>query len=308
MTAEEFERQWIDGNDFIIAHTSGSTGKPKEIRLKKADMRASACATNAFFGLGDGAVFFCPLDFAYIAAKMMAVRARECGGTLIAVAPCNDFDIQQRVDLLAIVPSQAKCLLKHPEWASRIGHIIIGGAPLAQTTADALMDAGFHCWQTYGMTETCSHVALRPLGSDIYRGLPGIRFSTDTRGCLVIVVERTEPQRFVTNDTVELLTDSTFRWLGRYDNVINSGGIKIFPEELEEEIRRVAAPDFDFYIAADPHPEWGQTVRLVAEAGEEKLDRLRAKLEATLDHKRLPKRYVSVDSLPRTYNNKLIRK
>ena len=141
MTAEEFERQWIDGNDFIIAHTSGSTGKPKEIRLKKADMRASACATNAFFGLGDGAVFFCPLDFAYIAAKMMAVRARECGGTLIAVAPCNDFDIQQRVDLLAIVPSQAKCLLKHPEWASRIGHIIIGGAPLAQTTADALMDA-----------------------------------------------------------------------------------------------------------------------------------------------------------------------
>ena len=105
-----------------------------------------------------------------------------------------------------------------------------------------------------------------------------------------------------------LLTDSTFRWLGRYDNVINSGGIKIFPEELEEEIRRVAAPDFDFYIAADPHPEWGQAVRLVAEAGEEELDRLRAKLEATLDHKRLPKRYVSVDSLPRTYNNKLIRK
>lgn len=307
MTAEEFREQWLDGSDFIIAHTSGSTGKPKEIRLAKADMRASARATNEFFGLDKGSVFFCPLDFSYIAAKMMLVRACECSGELISVKPSNLFDIPRHVDLLAIVPSQTECLLNHPQWAEQIRSTIIGGAPLAQSQAQKLMDAGFRCWQTYGMTETCSHVALKPLDSDDFTALPGTSFSTDARGCLVIDLQRTAPRQFVTNDLVELLNNRTFRWRGRYDNVINSGGIKIIPEELEAEIRRVVAPDFDFYIASDPHPVWGQAVRLVGEADERELALLQRKLEEALDHRRLPKRYVSVSSLPRTYNHKIIR-
>ena len=307
MTITEFEKEWHDDSNFINAKTSGSTGSPKPIRLLKSDMKASAIATNAFFGLGPGSVYACPLDFDYIAAKMMAVRADVVGGVVAAIPPSNNFYISYAIDLLAIVPSQADCLLRHPEWASAIKNVIIGGAPLSRKRADALVDAGFNCWQTYGMTETCSHVALRRLESSEYTALPGVTFSVDERGCLIIDAPHFAARRFVTNDIVTLLSPTTFVWHGRYDNVINSGGIKIHPEELEARIKDLLNPDFDFYITGRADEKWGQAVVLVAEAEAEILAKVEQQLSNVLDHKELPKAYESVDALPRTANGKLKR-
>lgn len=307
MTITEFEQEWHNDSIFINARTSGSTGSPKAIRLLKSDMKASAIGTNTFFGLGSGAVLACPLDFDYIAAKMMVVRADVAGGLVAAIPPSNSFHISYAIDLLAIVPSQADCLLRHPEWASAIKNVIIGGAPLSRERADALVDAGFNCWQTYGMTETCSHVALRRLETLEYTALPGVTFSVDERGCLIINAPYFAARRFVTNDIVTLLSPTSFVWHGRYDNVINSGGIKIHPEELEAEIKDSLSPDFEFYITGRADEKWGQVVVMVAEADAKVLVEVERQLSNTLDHKRLPRSYESVKALPRTANGKLKR-
>lgn len=309
MTIDEFEGQWRDGGEFVTAHTSGSTGTPKEIRLPKADMRASASATNAFFSLGAGAVYGVPLSFDYIAARMQAVRAWQGGGRVAVIAPSNTFAMPAgRIDLLAVVPSQCPWLAAHPEWAERVGDVIVGGAPLDSATARALVGAGYRPWQTYGMTETCSHVALRPLESKEYTALPGVTFSTDARGCLVVDIPYMTIGRVVTNDIVELVSPTRFVWLGRADNVINSGGIKIMPEELEARIRALVPDlDFDFYVTGRPDSRWGTAVTLVGEADADSLAALAGRLDALLPHTHLPKRYESLIPLPRTPNGKLRR-
>lgn len=313
---EVFLEEWNAPSDTIVAHTSGSTGTPKNISLLKSDMRASARATNAFFGLGHGDVFVVPLSFGYIAAKMMAVRALEAGGHLEALPPSNNFVLPDgRCALLAVVPSQVDCLLAHPQWATRIGSVIVGGAKLDDEKACRLMDCGYNAYETYGMTETCSHVALKKIGGDgCFVALPGITFRTDGRGCLVVDVPHMSVGHVVTNDLVEIVSPTTFRWLGRYDNVVNSGGIKIIPEHLEECIRTLAPDiDFQFVIVGVPSSKWGEELALVAElpggdATLKRLDRLREVLSAKLDHVYLPKHFAAVDALPRTSNGKLVRK
>lgn len=307
MNLQEFNSEWHNNLPYIVAHTSGSTGVPKSIRLLKSDMEASACATNSFFNLSSDAVFACPLDFGYIAAKMMAVRAEIAHGTFIEMPPSNSFNVSKHVDLLAVVPTQAKCLLKNRQWASAVSNIIIGGAQLLPNDAQELLNSGYKCWQTYGMTETCSHVALKPLDAYLYTALPGISFSIDSRNCLVINAQQLSQRTFITNDIANLHSPTQFEWIGRYDNVINSGGIKIHPEVLEAQIRKALNPDFDFYITGRPHAQWGEAVTMVAETTDNILVEVKNALRKVLPHKHLPKQYITVDTLPRTNNGKIKR-
>lgn len=307
---DSFIDEWHNDSPLIVAHTSGSTGTPKAIRLLKDDMRASARATNRFFGLGEGAVFVVPLSMNYIAAKMMAVRADVSGGYCVALSPANEFKLPDgAIDLLAIVPSQVDCLLRHSQWASRVHNIIIGGAPLSDALRKRLVHSGFNAYETYGMTETCSHVALKRIGQDFFAAVPGVLFSVDERGCLVVDVEHFAGERhFVTNDIVELVDRRHFRWLGRYDNVINSGGIKIVPEQLEERIRALVPDiDFEFIVTGRPSERWGQEVIVKAETGQCHLDEVFGPLRELLPHTHLPKAFIAVTALPRTANGKLRR-
>lgn len=307
MTIEEFEQEWLNDKPYINANTSGSTGTPKAIRLLKSDMKASARATNTFFGLGQGSVFACPLNFDYIAAKMMFVRAQEAGGSVIAIPPSNDFDISYKIDLLAVVPSQVECLLNHPHWASSIKNIIIGGAPLSDERAKSLLEFGYNCWQTYGMTETCSHVALRALGENEYKAMPGVSLSIDNRNCLIVNAPHLSGSEFITNDVVDLSSDKSFVWQGRFDNVINSGGIKIQAEALESKIRSLLSPQFEFYIVGRPDKKWGEAVTMVAETTTKNLAIVEEQLRNLLEHKFVPKYYEAVTEIPRTANGKIKR-
>lgn len=305
MTFEDFKTEWMGESEFIQAHTSGSTGTPKAILLSKSDMSISARATNEYFGVNLDSVLAIPLSCDYIAGKMMAVRAYEAGCRLLVISPSNDFEIgEDKIDIISVVPSQVDCLLRNQEWASRIGAVLIGGAPLSPAKGEALIKAGYKAYVSYGMTETCSHVALARIGGP-YVSMPGVSFSADNRGCLVVKVPKMSIREVVTNDVVELIDEHTFKWLGRYDNVINSGGIKIFPEILEKEISKFV--DADFYIVGIPDDKWGQAVQMVVEGDEMMREGIENMLKVHLNHKFLPKNIRFIRILERTSNGKLKR-
>lgn len=308
--AEEFLREWRSEVPTVTAYTSGSTGAPKRIELSKSDMRASAEATVRFFGLGEGSTILLPLSPSYIAGKMQIVRAEIAGCRLIALPPSlelktADSELPERVDMLPIVPAQLPGLLASP-LAAITRNVIIGGAPLSPIEETMAGDAPFDAWATYGMTETCSHVALRRVGEAMYQGLPGYTFSLDTRGCLVIENRAMSFGRLVTNDLVELHDSTSFRWLGREDNVINSGGIKIHPEEVERLIAPLLPSGTTFYTTGRASERWGREAVLVTDSTEvtaETLTRLKQHLPSHL----VPKAIIHLPQIPRTSSGKILR-
>lgn len=259
---------WADESPVIEAHTSGSTGVPKTILLPKKQMRRSAQATNAFFGIDSRSTLVCPLSVDYIAGKMMVVRAIESGAELWMLRPHRENilselpDSVDTIDLLPIVPAQLESLLRSDK-AERVKNVIIGGSPMTDSQETIAADAPFSAFATYGMTETCSHVALRRIGHDgqWFTPMPGVRTAIDERGCLVV-------DGMVTNDIVELRGDGRFRWLGRADNVIITGGLKVAPEEMERliagEMARVSGARF--YLTSRPSELWGEEVVMIVDS------------------------------------------
>lgn len=306
-----FIEEWFDCREYVTAHTSGSTGAPKEIRLLKRDMIASARATNAFFGICRSSVVGLPLSAGYIAGKMMIVRS-IVAGCKIHVAnpglnPLGGFAKDLRFDLLAIVPGQIEGLLAAPDAAGRVDVVIVGGAPMSSAQESALAVSGIRAYATYGMTETCSHVALRKIGEeDFFTALPGISFDTDSRGCLVINAPGFSFGRITTNDCVALLSPSRFRWLGRADNVINSGGIKVHPEELEQTLAPFLG-DRAFFVTSRNSDRWGSEIILCVEGHGFNQDAFFAGVAKLLPRKLMPKEVVEIDCFKRTSSGKIIR-
>lgn len=277
MTQEEFYAQWEKGAG-LTAFTSGSTGKPKEIRLSRALVEASASATNRFFGLTKDSRLHVSLDFEYIAAKMMAVRAELAGARLTSEKPSNrpleGIHATEVIDLLAVVPSQMGHILDRMAGSSGadslpdIRAIIIGGGVIPQGLKDRIVESGLNAWETYGMTETASHIALRRVGDVWFQTLPDVSVSVDADDCLVI--HRSGFPSVHTHDVAELKDSHRFRILGRIDNVINTGGKKVFAEELEKELAGIWAEtgvDFEFAITSAPDEKWGERIVAVIATG-----------------------------------------
>lgn len=305
--ARDFIGQWLDDTPVIKAHTSGSTGTPKQILLSKSDMRASARATIRFFGLNERSTLLLPLSPDYIAGKMQIVRAIEAGCRLVAETPSSRpfADYEGACSLIPIVPSQLDGLLAAP-FAREAENVIIGGAPLSPAQEERAISARINAYATYGMTETCSHVALRRVGENVYRGLPGFGFTTDPRGCLVIESSTLSFGRLVTNDMVKLTGDNEFEWLGRYDNVINSGGVKIHPEEIERVMIPLLPEGATAYVTSRSSDRWGEEAVIVTdshEVGGALLDRLKE----LLPPHHVPHDIIHFESIPLTSSGKIIR-
>lgn len=314
MTVDEFITLWHDTSATVECHTSGSTGKPKPILLTKHDMAISARATNAFFGLGKGSVFVCPMSFDFIGARMMAVRAELCGGLLITPTPSNRFSFEGTADLLAIVPSQIDDILDNPAKVAQIRNVIIGGAPLNDERRHRIVRSGLRAFTTYGMTETASHVALARVtdAEPVYKALDGVRFSTDDRDCLVIDMPGRDADHIVTNDIVRLTGSDAFTWIGRADNVINSGGIKIHPEIIEAIASKVLKDAHIPFTALVVKPvtdsKWGNIAVLEVETDAHINDKIYEQIAAHLDDRRkAPKRIITTTHIPRTPSGKILR-
>lgn len=313
----EFLCEWFNERTYVIGHTSGSTGAPKEIRLSKDGMRASARMTNEFFSLGSGSVLLLCLSVSYIAGKMMVVRALEAGAELITGAVCSrplrELGEERSIDLAAMVPMQVEESMKHPDekaWFGGIRQLLIGGAAVSPLLEKQLRDIPTACYATYGMTETFSHVALRNMKEEtVYSALKGVTFAVDQRGCLVVAAPHLHAGPLVTNDLVRLLDNCHFEWLGRYDHVINSGGIKFFPEAIERKIsfglpRR-------FFIASRPDERLGQRIVLVLEGMPARAEEERQwieKLKQVLTPYEMPKEFIYLARFYETSTGKVIRR
>ena len=312
MSLEEFLSEWNNDSPFVHVQTSGSTGVPKPMLAEKRRMLASARITNDFLGLreGDAALLCMSLD--YIAGKMMVVRSIERGLKLITVEPSghplnhSQLAIDDcQIDFAAMVPLQVYNTLQVPEERKRllqIRHLIIGGGAIDEALGAELKNFPNAVWSTYGLTETLSHIALRrlsgPEASDWYIPFPSVKVSLSEDGCLVIDAPEVCPERLVTNDIAEI-SPQGFRILGRKDNVICSGGIKIQIEEVESRLR----PFFrvPYLISKRPDPKFGEVSVLLTEGS---IDEARQICERILPKYYLPRHYLHVDRIPLTETGK----
>ena len=320
MDLEAFLAEWHNDSPTVLVHTSGSTGKPKPMLVEKRRMQASARITCRFLGLheGDTALLCMPLD--YIAGKMMVVRALTCGLQLVSVPPSSHplatshlSPFPSRIDFAAMVPLQVWNSLQVPEERHRlmhIRHLIIGGGAIDQALASQLADFPHQVWSTYGMTETLSHIALRrlngPEASDWYTPFDGVTLSLTDEGCLVISAPAVHEGPLVTNDIAELSPPATadsprrFRILGRKDNVVCSGGIKIQIEEVERLLRpHLHVP---YMITKAPDEKLGEQVVLLTES--KTVGDVLALCRLHLPKYWVPRRILSVDRLPLTETGK----
>jgi len=313
-----FSDEWNNESEYVVAHTSGSTGIPKEIHLAKELMRQSAQRTINALHLAPGGRLHLPLSTDYIAGKMMVVRARLLDAELTCEEPSNyilrNADHSRPIDLLAVVPSQLVDMLEHLDKLPVIHNIIVGGSAISPSLRRKLQLSGLNAYETYGMTETASHVALRHISqpeTGPFKALPGIRFSLDIRGCLVIEYENNEWPSLATNDMARLIDHRSFILLGRYDNVIITGGKKVNPELLEQMIAPLMPENVVFFITSRPCEKWTNEIVLAIEAQSCCISdkEIEARLRQTgWPHHLLPKHIVRMQRLPRTSSGKLIRK
>lgn len=245
----DFLESWFDRNDYVIVQTSGSTGVPKEIKIKKEYMINSALATGLCFDLVEGTQALLCMSSKFIAGKMMWVRALSLGWelTVVPVSSKPLLNTSLDFDFAAMVPLQVANSLGQMK---RIKTLIVGGGVVSKELSLKIQKIETVVYATYGMTETVTHIAIKKLNKVIseernsYRALPNVEFSLDNRGCLVIDAPLIAEGNVVTNDLVNLLSNKSFEWLGRYDSIINSGGVKLIPEQLENKISKIVKTRF----------------------------------------------------------------
>jgi len=239
-----FCQKWIDGQQEFVLKTSGSTGEPKPINLTRNQMIASAKMTGKTFGLKEGDSALICLNVDYIAGIMMLVRGMELGLKLTIVEPSGN-PLQnlenQYFDFHAFVPLQLQNLLENKkiiEFLNKSKAIIVGGAAVNEVLDKEIQKLSVPVYSTYGMTETVSHIAIKRLNgvnkNDNFQVLEGVKIGIDGRNCLNIIAEATNDVLIQTNDIVEIINGKEFQLIGRFDNIINSGGVKIQLEKVEK--------------------------------------------------------------------------
>jgi O-succinylbenzoic acid--CoA ligase len=303
-----FIQKWLNDDDFIIVKTSGSTGDAKKIKLKKQHLINSARATGAYFDLGENTSALLCLSAKYIGGKMMLIRAMTLGWDLHIVSPEKDALTQydNDYDFVAMVPYQ----VYHSLGAlKKVKKLIIGGGSVSRELIEDIKDISTEVFATYGMTETCSHVAVKALNgknkSEVFSALSNVTFTTDERNCLVIDAPHIADDIVTTNDLVELISPTAFKWLGRYDNVINSGGIKIHPEKLEEKLASFIK--LPFIIASEKDDQLGERVILILENEEKNKVPNYSVGFASLEGYEKPKKIYTITQFPFTDTGKIKR-
>lgn len=315
----DFIVDWCLERPYCIVNTSGSTGTPKEIRLAKEHMVNSALATGEFFQLESKNRSLLCLPCSGIAGKMMLVRAFVLGLELDYVQPSSSpLELSDKIyDFVAMVPLQVE---KSVHKLDKITKLIIGGAPVSKALKKKLQPSKTMTFETYGMTETVTHIAAKPLNNPAnnllglienqnwFMVLPKVNISQDERNCLVIDAPSISTQAITTNDIVELKSESQFKWIGRYDSIINSGGIKLIPERIERKLASVIHKRF--FVAGVQDETLGQKLILVVEGVANEQQTLTEKITAfqELDRYEVPKAILFCTQFVETATGKVDRK
>ncbi len=306
-----FLKEWFDDSETVTAYTSGSTGAPKSIQVEKSRMMQSACLTCSFLGLksNDTALLCMPLE--YIGGKMLVVRALVLGLNLFIVPPSRRpfKGIDKIFTFAAMTPNQVAFTLEHEKeryYLQQVRHLIIGGSCIDSSLERKLSSFPYAVWSTYGMTETLSHIALRRINgserSEWYRPFDGINVSLSWQGTLVIEAPSICSEPVITNDIAEINSQGYFRILGRQDNVVISGGVKIQIEQVEEVLQKYIQQPFA--VTSVPHPQFGEQLVLL----------IKGHLVNNVEHCKeelpiywYPKQIIEVEEIPQTGTGKIDR-
>lgn len=312
-------RAWLSGENTFIQRTSGSTGTPKNIEISREQMQASALATGAFFNSNSETKLLCCLSPEYIAGKMMLARAMvwDCPIWLVEPSGIPLDTIGFVPDFVAMVPLQVEKAIENPPSLATlrgVKHLIIGGASISKKLKSELVVNSIEAWQSYGMTETVSHIALAKItkGDLLYQTLPGVEIGQDERGALWVKSPMSGAEKIQTNDLIDLKSENTFLWLGRADFVVNSGGVKLHPELLEQKAESVIQeffPSSRFFFFGEPDERLGQRLVLILESERnfEKSNKLKAALANNLGRFEVPKEVYFSSEFVLTPNGKINR-
>ncbi len=321
--AYDFLQHWQSGKPDFVLRTSGSTGTPKPIHLTRAQMEASAWMTGKALQLPSGTQALICLNVGYIAGTMMLVRGMVLDWELTIIEPVANpllgFGSDARFDFIAMVPLQLQACLQNPatrQAVARVDKILLGGAPVSLALEKEIQSLPIPVYQSYGMTETVSHVALRRLnGADPeedYMVLDGVEFGVDAQNCIYVRGAVTNFETVQTNDIVEITSPRTFRWVGRRDAIINSGGLKIQLLRIDRKVEECllemgVSPGESFFSWYENDERLGQKLILFMEGKANSLnvplllDRLRPKV-STFE---VPKAIYFVERFKRTPTDKL---
>ena len=314
-----FLKDWHSDSATVSVQTSGSTGIPKVFEIEKERMQSSAMMTCDFLGLkeGDSALLCLPVE--YISGKMMIVRSvvRKLKLTIESPSSTPLANLDHEIDFCAMSPLQVENSL---DQIHLIKKIIIGGAQVSESLKQKIekvlhkTSSKTAIYETYGMSETLSHIALKqlyPIQEEYFTLLEGVEISLDERGCLNIKAPNLNPEILQTNDLVELKNNRQFKFLGRFDNVINSAGLKIFPEQLEYFMKQKLSNEIVFLGLNDE--TYGQKLVAIIESDESdelksQLSPILSELAETYTKNHLPKQILYLEKIPRLPNGKINRK
>ena len=309
-----FILHWISDEGFVTVKTSGSTGKPKEIKISKNAMIASAKLTGEFLKLqkGNKALLCLPVDF--IAGKMMIVRAFVFGLDLIPTKPDGNplKENNECFDFAAMTPMQVFNILEDEKGIGKLNNIknlIIGGGEINKGLEDKLINLKNNTYHTYGMTETITHIALKKINGNSknegFIALKNVWFEQDERDCLIVNAPHISDEKIITNDIVLLKSKMEFEFIGRYDNVINSGGIKIIPEIIEGKLSQFI--NQRFFVYGKPDEKLGEKTVLVIEGKPDiEIEKILNKIQFSKYEK--PKEIIFINQFVETGNGKINRK
>ncbi len=302
-----FLKDWHSDSEIVVTKTSGSTGTPKNIELAKSAMIQSATITGQFLNLKKGNSALLCMPSLYIAGKMMLVRSIVWKLNLFCIEPSSHplKNINQTIDFSAMTPMQVENSLDNLYLLNKL---IVGGAQISSHLLSKLKNLPTDIYESFGMTETISHIALKKISgredNPLFQLMPKTKMRLDERGCLCITPPFLK-EEIITNDMVSILSKNEFEWLGRIDNVINSGGIKIFPEKVEKQLKRII--DREFIISSRKDDLLGNKVILVV-AGE-KIPDLEEKISRfPFENKyEKPKEIIYIKHFDKTHTGKILR-
>lgn len=321
LKAKQICLDWLEGRGLFTLTTSGSTGKPKKIGVTANQLRASVRATENALSLHRNTKALVCLNIEYVAGFMMLIRAMELDWEIVLIPPCSNpllnLPPKFSFDFTPLAPMQLSEILAHTETSGslkKLGKILLGGVGLTNEQNEVFGNLPIDLYMGYGMTETVSHVALRRISNshsdrNTYYVTGDIQFGTDARGCLFFNGDVTNNQTIQTNDLATLLPEQrAFRLLGRIDNVVNSGGVKIQTEELESKLYtlfRDAGIKNNFFLWKMPDKKLGEALVLVVEGPPALEQRLREIITLNLHKHKKPRKVLFTEQFLRTGSQKL---
>ncbi|MCT4616041.1 MAG: AMP-binding protein [Marinifilaceae bacterium] len=261
-----FILEWFSEENHIYAPSSGSTGKPKIIKHNKKHVVESAIRTGEFFQFKKNQKILLCLPAKYIAGKLQIVRAFYWEMNLIIREPGLSLVIDEHYDFAAFTPSQAFNCIEYLD-SGLISNLLIGGAKISQELNNLIQNTKTNVFQSFGMTETITHIAIRQLNkanrSLYYKCLKNVHINTDDNNELIIHSPEIGVNNLKTKDIVIIKDNNKFKWIGRFDNVINSGGIKLYPEEIEQNLSEFI--EYNFFVSSLKDQILGEKLILIVE-------------------------------------------